>query len=141
MSHPTFTQALCRRLNMVGIVASALFVLVLVDSLMLVYRRRALRLLLDAVANPTSAPQNPELIETLCRGITHARVLYFKPVRCLQLSLASVLLLRLHGIASELVIGLRPTPFMAHAWVEAGGSIVMNSRVQNLEQCRVILRA
>jgi|SRR5580658_8931968 hypothetical protein len=47
--------------------------------------------------------------------------LYWKPVRCLQRSVATARLLRKFGIEGEVVIGCRPVPFTAHAWVEIDG--------------------
>jgi hypothetical protein len=40
---------------------------------------------------------------------------------CLQRSLAIVLLCRLSGTWPTWCVGVRPDPFGAHAWVEAGG--------------------
>ncbi len=47
--------------------------------------------------------------------------LYWKPVRCLQRSVVTARLLRKCGIDGVVVIGCRPVPFAAHAWVEIGG--------------------
>lgn len=43
---------------------------------------------------------------------------------CLQQSVALVTLLRRAGVPARLGLGARPYPFVAHAWVEAGGAPV-----------------
>jgi len=44
-------------------------------------------------------------------------------ITCLQMSMAIVSQLRREGIDAQLVIGVRPVPFVAHAWVEIGHSV------------------
>ena len=63
-------------------------------------------------------------IDTLCRTIDLACVLYIKPVLCLQRSAATTLLLRRYGWPAEMVIGAQVLPFKSHAWVEVDGSVV-----------------
>ena len=58
-----------------------------------------------------------------------ASCLYWKPVRCLQRSLCTARLLRIHGVAAQLVIGYRAMPFLSHAWVESDGRVVNDSPV------------
>jgi len=65
--------------------------------------------------------------DLLCEAVDLAACLYFKRVRCLQRSSVLVRLLRKHGINGQLVIGYRPTPFLAHAWVEVEGRVVGDS--------------
>jgi len=60
----------------------------------------------------------------ICRAVDLACVFYFKEVRCLQRSAATVHLLRKAGIAAEMVIGIQPCPVRAHAWVEVAGRVV-----------------
>jgi hypothetical protein len=64
------------------------------------------------------------LAEDVCHTVDLACVFYFKEVRCLQRSAAATTLLRASGIPAEMVIGVEPFPFRAHAWVEVGGRIV-----------------
>jgi hypothetical protein len=61
---------------------------------------------------------------TICDAVSLAGCFYWKPVLCLQRSVAATLLLRKHGIHSRLVIGYRPAPFFSHAWVEVDGRVV-----------------
>lgn len=61
--------------------------------------------------------------ETL-RAMDVAIALYWKPVRCLQRSVAMSRLLRKMGVGASLVIGFRSVPFMSHAWVEVGDRVV-----------------
>lgn len=62
--------------------------------------------------------------EALCRAVDLACVFYFKPVLCLQRSAATTILLRRHGYAAELVIGVQVVPSRSHAWVEMDGTVV-----------------
>jgi hypothetical protein len=78
--------------------------------------------------------------EELCHAMDLACVFYFKRVLCLQRSAATVLLLRRHGWAAEMVIGAQIFPFKSHAWVEVGKVIVndkhyMPEIYQVLERC------
>ncbi|MGH3721845.1 MAG: lasso peptide biosynthesis B2 protein [Pseudonocardiaceae bacterium] len=43
---------------------------------------------------------------------------------CLQRSLATALLCRIRGVWPTWCTGVRTAPFLAHAWVEAGGHLV-----------------
>jgi hypothetical protein len=65
---------------------------------------------------------------------------YPKKVLCLQRSAATVLLLRRHGIAAELVIGAQILPFRSHAWAEVdkcpvGDKPYVSRMYQELERC------
>ncbi len=53
--------------------------------------------------------------------------LYWKPVRCLQKSVATARLLRRHRVDAKVVVGCRPEPFYSHAWVEVEGRVVNES--------------
>jgi len=66
-------------------------------------------------------------LRAVLHAVDVAAVLYFKEVRCLQRSAATVLLLRRCGARAELVIGVQPWPLRAHAWVEIEG-VVVNDR-------------
>ena len=70
---------------------------------------------------------DPERIARLCDAVDLAACFYFKPVFCVQRSSALVRILRKQSINSELVIGYRPVPFLAHSWVESGGRVVGDS--------------
>jgi len=61
------------------------------------------------------------VIEEVCSAVDHASIWYWKRVLCLQRSAAATSLLREHGVAADLVIGMQPMPFKAHAWVEVEG--------------------
>jgi hypothetical protein len=54
---------------------------------------------------------------------------YWKRVLCLQRSACTAWLLRRHGVQARLVIGYRPVPFYAHAWVEVDGHVVNDAPV------------
>lgn len=60
----------------------------------------------------------------ICQAVNLACVFYFKQVRCLERSAATTSLLRRAGFFAEMVIGVQPSPFRAHAWVEVAGRVV-----------------
>jgi hypothetical protein len=67
--------------------------------------------------------------ERVCQAVAEACVWYPKRAYCLQRSWVASLLLRKHGIPSQIVIGCRPVPLDSHAWVEVEGRVV-NDRPQ-----------
>ena len=68
-----------------------------------------------------------ELEEAICDAVLLATCFYWKPVLCLQRAVCTARLLRKHGVNARLVIGYRPAPFFAHAWVEVDGRVVYGS--------------
>jgi hypothetical protein len=72
-------------------------------------------------------PNIQDLEQTTCDAVLLATCLYWKPVLCLQRSICTARLLRKHGVNARLVIGYRPAPFFAHAWVEVDGRVVYGS--------------
>lgn len=78
--------------------------------------------------------------QVICHAVDLACVFYFKPVLCLQRSVATAALLRSHGWPAELVIGVQLLPFQSHAWVEVDG-VVVNDKpyvvdiFQTLDRC------
>src|SRR5688572_29253637 len=63
----------------------------------------------------------------LCDAVLTATCLYWKPVMCLQRSYCTLRLFRSLGGDARMVIGYRPVPFFAHAWVEVDGRVVNDS--------------
>jgi hypothetical protein len=63
-------------------------------------------------------------IQEVCDAIDIAAALYFKRALCLQRAATAASLLKKHGFAAELVIGVQQLPFLAHAWVEVAGRVV-----------------
>lgn len=47
---------------------------------------------------------------------------------CLQRSLAVVVLCSLHGYCPDFIIGVRPSPFSMHAWIESEGVPVQDRK-------------
>ena len=72
-------------------------------------------------------PADPQLEQAICDAVLLATCLYWEPVLCLQRSVCTALLLRSQGVNARLVIGYRPAPFFAHAWVEVDGRVVFGS--------------
>lgn len=63
----------------------------------------------------------------ISESVSLATCFYFRPVLCLQRSVAAAKLLRKHGVASRLVIGYRAAPFFSHAWVEVDDRVLNDS--------------
>jgi Transglutaminase-like superfamily len=72
---------------------------------------------------PPPVPLEDSYATGLRLGAATTRVLGTLPrdPRCLTTSLVLTALLARRDIAATLVIGVRPEPFAAHAWVEQGG--------------------
>src|SRR5688572_29550810 len=56
----------------------------------------------------------------VCRTVDVVSSLYWRRVLCLQRSVITARVMHTYGIAAEVVIGYRFTPFMGYAWVEVG---------------------
>ena len=70
---------------------------------------------------PLTAPQvDPVRAWAIVEQAQRATALYVKKAWCLQRSTACAALLRAEGVPAEVVIGVTPVPFAAHAWVEIG---------------------
>jgi hypothetical protein len=67
---------------------------------------------------------DPDLVGRICAAVEKACVWYPKKALCLQRSAVTACMLRRWGIQARMVVGVRPMPFLAHAWVEANGSVV-----------------
>jgi len=72
--------------------------------------------------NRTRVDSDP--VGQVCGAVDRATVWYPKKALCLQRSAVTTCLLRSHGIPACMALGVRPMPFMAHAWVEVEGSVV-----------------
>lgn len=80
----------------------------------------------DRVRKTALAARRPRLVTAgrICHAVDLAAALYFKPVLCLERSAATVCLLKKHGFAAQMVIGVQQLPFLAHAWVELDGQVL-----------------
>jgi hypothetical protein len=67
---------------------------------------------------------SPEAVVRICSAVDIASIWYWKKVLCLQRSATIVCLLRRHGVAAQMVLGVQQLPFSAHAWVEVEGHVV-----------------
>jgi hypothetical protein len=84
--------------------------------------------------------KNPLAATQIAQAVDLAAVLYFRQVLCLQRSAATACLLKRHGFAAQLVIGVQQMPFYAHAWVELDGVVIndkpyMSEIYAVLERC------
>jgi hypothetical protein len=82
---------------------------------------------------------SPDAVERICSAMDMACIWYWKEALCLQRSAATACLLKRHGIAAQMVIGVQPLPFKAHAWVEVGG-LVVNDKPYTSEMYAVLDR-
>ena len=65
----------------------------------------------------------PAQARAVCAAVDRAARFYFRRAWCLQRSATATCLLRWRGFPAELVIGVQPVPFAAHAWVEIQGEV------------------
>jgi hypothetical protein len=69
-------------------------------------------------------PSDPQRVMRACSAVERACVWYPKKAVCLQRSAVTTCLLRAQGLPARMTLGVRPMPFMAHAWVEVEGAVV-----------------
>ena len=104
------------------LMAAALAVAFAHVSLRLLGLRRSLRLVRSHTRGRVSeSTASQEAIRSACRRVAKAAAFYPGRAECLEQSLAVHLLLRRRGVAAELRMGVRPSPFTAHAWIEYQG--------------------
>ncbi len=75
-----------------------------------------------------AAERRAAFVERTCAAVERARTCYFKEARCLQSAVVTSWLLRWRGVAATCVIGVRRVPFIAHAWVEVDGTVILNDQ-------------
>jgi hypothetical protein len=63
-------------------------------------------------------------VDDIPEAIDRASQWFPTRVLCVQRSLAIALLCRMRGCAAMVVLGARPRPFAAHAWVELNDTLV-----------------
>ena len=73
---------------------------------------------------PLRPVSDAAVIGQVSRAVERAAVWYPKRALCLQRSAVTTCLLRQRGIHAHMVVGVRPMPFLAHAWVEVRGIVV-----------------
>lgn len=117
------------------IVLAALLGLGVFDLVLSLFSLRALCWCVSSWPNRKSRNTNPELVGTLCNAVHRACVWYPAKTLCLQRSAVTTCLLRSYGLPAMMKIGVRPMPFVAHAWVELDNSVVNDwPRVKQLYQ-------
>jgi hypothetical protein len=105
-------------------IVSAIVGLALFD---LVLRIRSFRVLCAYINSwPLRARKSvdPDIKSKICSAVEQACIWYPRKAMCLQRSAITACLLRSHGFPAEMKIGIRPVPFMAHAWVELHDSVL-----------------
>ncbi len=108
-----------------GMVLAALLGLAAFDLVLTVGSLKALCARVRGFAvRPRRRPAAGDVVGVVCAAVDRACVWYPKQALCLQRSAVTTCLLRRHGTPARLVIGVRPMPFFAHAWVEVDGAVV-----------------
>jgi hypothetical protein len=87
----------------------------------------------------TQCHANSDAKQRVCEAVRKAASWYPRQSMCLQRSAVTTCLLRQSGIAADMVIGCRKSPFTAHAWVEVGGEVA-NDKKQVQEFYKVLSR-
>jgi hypothetical protein len=72
--------------------------------------------------------------------VERALLFYPRQIRCFHSAATATTLLRMNHVPCELVVGVRRIPFMAHAWVEVDGRVVMNEEPGRMHLYRPITR-
>jgi hypothetical protein len=79
------------------------------------------------IAGEPSSPSRQPVIESTLHNILVATAFYPGRSKCLEQSVAGLILLRRRGVPIELRLGVQPYPFSAHAWLELDGVPVTES--------------
>lgn len=121
-SPPAPTGLMNDQVRSPGIVQCCFVVLVIRSSLVFLGFRKTLRIL-GFLSPPLTGEEaaNRPLALDISRRVAMAAA--FLPIRaiCIEQSLALLLLLRRRRVAATLKLGVRPYPFLAHAWLECCG--------------------
>jgi hypothetical protein len=94
------------------------------DAMSKTFGFRALR---ARMGNARNVAAGRAEMETVLEAIGCMSSFYWKPLLCLQRSIVTARVLRANGVAAEVVVGYRPSPFFSHAWVEVAGQVVNDS--------------
>ena len=100
----------------------AFLLLVLFDAVLrLGGLQRALRLARRLGASEQASVWHGDDTNAVAHGVAMAAAFYPRRALCLEQSLALYVALGRAGAPAKLRIGVRPLPFVAHAWVEIDG--------------------
>jgi hypothetical protein len=114
--------------NRMFLTLAALWELIRHDAVLALFGFRAVLDDLNRTPVAPSSADNCEMQAAIDRAISKASIFYWKPVRCLQHSVALARLLRRCGLPATVVIGYRDSPLVSHAWVEANGRTILSDR-------------
>ena len=78
-------------------------------------------------AGERSLPSGRSIVERTLQNILVATAFYPGRSKCLEQSVAGLILLRRRGVPVEMRLGVQPYPFSAHAWLELEGVPVTES--------------
>lgn len=80
--------------------------------------------ILRVVSRRPSRSKTQQAASTFVDAVDAVSWLYPASVVCLQRAWAITLLCRRHAIPVQIVLGTRPRPFRAHAWVESADVVI-----------------
>lgn len=106
------------------LVLSAFLGLLVFDAVLSLFSLNSLCCRVKAWPVKRRRTTNLNIIGQVCGAVDRACVWYPRRTLCLQRSAVTTCLLRSHGVSAQMMIGVRPMPFLAHAWVEADGSVI-----------------
>lgn len=86
-----------------------------------------------------SPTRRPPPVEVLRDAIESAARWTIVPVQCLERAAVTTCLFRSFGYDATFVIGVRRTPFYAHAWTELNGA-VLTDPVERVRELAVVER-
>jgi hypothetical protein len=108
----------------VRLILSALLGLLAFDAVLSLFSLNSLCSQVKAWPVKRRRTVNPNTIGQVCGAVDRACIWYPRRTLCLQRSAVTTCLLRSNGVLAQMMIGVRPMPFLAHAWVEANGSVI-----------------
>jgi hypothetical protein len=107
-----------------AIVIAALFGLAVFDLILSISSLKVLCGCVKAWPIHKRKSTEADIAGKICIAVQEASVWYPKRTLCLQRSAVTTCLLRIYGLTAQMVVGVRPMPFMAHAWVEVDNAVV-----------------
>jgi Transglutaminase-like superfamily/Coenzyme PQQ synthesis protein D (PqqD) len=125
-SFPWYGQASIDRVPQpkMSMVLSALLGLIVFDAILSFFSLKSMCSRVKAWPVKRLKFAKPTIIGQVCRAVDRACVWYPRKTLCLQRSAVTTCLLRSNGVSAQMMIGVRPMPFLAHAWVEADGFVL-----------------
>jgi len=108
----------------------ALFGLAIFDFVLIVFSMQTMCRVVKSWPSRGPKPKDETAcINKVCKAVARACVWFPHKAVCLQRTAVTACMLRAYGVTAKMVLGVRPMPFLAHAWAEVDG-VVVNDRPQ-----------